>query len=112
MTRCVRPVALASLLAAISPAAGQWSRPTHFHGGVGSTFRPVGLTVTAGWTTPRLFPTYGGGFYGAGTFLPVKANDTDDHKMHLEIGHVSADAAASLNAVKARGGRIVCVAAD
>jgi S-adenosylmethionine:tRNA ribosyltransferase-isomerase len=46
---------------------------------------------------------------GAGTFLPVKANDTDDHKMHLEIGHVSADAAASLNAVKARGGRIVCV---
>jgi S-adenosylmethionine:tRNA ribosyltransferase-isomerase len=46
---------------------------------------------------------------GAGTFLPVKADDTDDHKMHLEIGRVSADAAASLNAVKARGGRIVCV---
>ena len=46
---------------------------------------------------------------GAGTFLPVKADDTDDHKMHLETGHVSAETAARLNAVKARGGRIVCV---
>lgn len=46
---------------------------------------------------------------GAGTFLPVKADDTDDHKMHLELGHVSADTAERLNAVKARGGRVVCV---
>ena len=46
---------------------------------------------------------------GAGTFLPVKADDTDDHKMHFEIGHVSAETAAALNAVKASGGRIVCV---
>lgn len=46
---------------------------------------------------------------GAGTFLPVKADDTDDHKMHLESGYVSAEIAAKLNAVKARGGRIVCV---
>jgi len=46
---------------------------------------------------------------GAGTFLPVKADDTDDHKMHLESGYVSAETAASLNAVRARGGRIVCV---
>lgn len=46
---------------------------------------------------------------GAGTFLPVKADDTDDHKMHFEIGYVDAATAASLNAVKARGGRIVCV---
>ncbi|MQY44580.1 tRNA preQ1(34) S-adenosylmethionine ribosyltransferase-isomerase QueA [Rhizobiales bacterium RZME27] len=46
---------------------------------------------------------------GAGTFLPVKADDTDDHKMHLEIGHVSAKTAKALNDVKARGGRIVCV---
>ncbi|MEZ2132918.1 MULTISPECIES: tRNA preQ1(34) S-adenosylmethionine ribosyltransferase-isomerase QueA [unclassified Sinorhizobium] len=46
---------------------------------------------------------------GAGTFLPVKADDTDDHKMHLEIGHVSAETAARLNTVRARGGRIVCV---
>ncbi len=46
---------------------------------------------------------------GAGTFLPVKADDTDDHKMHLETGHVTAETAARLNAVKTRGGRIVCV---
>lgn len=46
---------------------------------------------------------------GAGTFLPVKADDTDDHKMHLESGYVSAETAARLNAVKATGGRIVCV---
>ncbi|API51754.1 tRNA preQ1(34) S-adenosylmethionine ribosyltransferase-isomerase QueA [Rhizobium leguminosarum] len=46
---------------------------------------------------------------GAGTFLPVKADDTADHKMHLESGYVSAEIAARLNAVRERGGRIVCV---
>jgi S-adenosylmethionine:tRNA ribosyltransferase-isomerase len=46
---------------------------------------------------------------GAGTFLPVKAEDTADHRMHAEIGRVSAATASALNAVKARGGRIVCV---
>jgi len=46
---------------------------------------------------------------GAGTFLPVKADDTTDHIMHEEIGYVSDETAAALNAVKARGGRIVSV---
>lgn len=46
---------------------------------------------------------------GAGTFLPVKADDTDEHKMHSEIGLVSAETAERLNEVKARGGRIVSV---
>jgi S-adenosylmethionine:tRNA ribosyltransferase-isomerase len=46
---------------------------------------------------------------GAGTFLPVKADDTTDHRMHAERGQVSADTAAALNAVRARGGRIVAV---
>lgn len=46
---------------------------------------------------------------GAGTFLPVKAEDTADHKMHHEIGQVSRATASALNAVKARGGRIVSV---
>jgi len=46
---------------------------------------------------------------GAGTFLPVKAEDTADHKMHSERGYVSAENAAALNAARARGGRIVCV---
>jgi S-adenosylmethionine:tRNA ribosyltransferase-isomerase len=46
---------------------------------------------------------------GAGTFLPMKVDDTIDHKMHQEIGYVSAETAEKLNAVKARGGRIICV---
>ena len=46
---------------------------------------------------------------GAGTFLPVKADDTTDHKMHSEWGEVSPETAAALNAVHAAGGRIVCV---
>jgi S-adenosylmethionine:tRNA ribosyltransferase-isomerase len=46
---------------------------------------------------------------GAGTFLPVKADDTEEHKMHSEIGYVSAETAEKLNAVRARGGRIVSV---
>jgi hypothetical protein len=37
---------------------------------------------------------------GAGTFLPIKADDTDDHKMHLESGYVSGETAAKLNAVQ------------
>lgn len=46
---------------------------------------------------------------GAGTFLPVKADDTADHKMHSEWGEVSQEIADALNAVHANGGRIVCV---
>ncbi len=46
---------------------------------------------------------------GAGTFLPVKAEDTADHRMHAEYGELSAGTAARLNAARARGGRIVAV---
>ncbi len=46
---------------------------------------------------------------GAGTFLPMKVDDTEDHKMHSEVGHVSAETADALNAVRARGGRVVAV---
>jgi S-adenosylmethionine:tRNA ribosyltransferase-isomerase len=46
---------------------------------------------------------------GAGTFLPVKADDTRDHRMHAEWGEIGADVAARLSAVRARGGRIVAV---
>jgi S-adenosylmethionine:tRNA ribosyltransferase-isomerase len=46
---------------------------------------------------------------GAGTFLPVKVEDTKDHKMHAEIGVVTAETAEALNAVRARGGRIIAV---
>jgi len=44
---------------------------------------------------------------GAGTFLPVKAEDTADHKMHAEWGEVSAATAEALNRARARGGRII-----
>jgi S-adenosylmethionine:tRNA ribosyltransferase-isomerase len=46
---------------------------------------------------------------GAGTFLPVKADDTADHKMHAEWGSVSAETAHTLNEARAKGGRIVAV---
>ena len=54
----------------------------------------------------RLFVTL---HVGAGTFLPVKADDTADHKMHAEIGHISARTADAINAAKARGSRIIAV---
>ena len=46
---------------------------------------------------------------GAGTFLPVKVDDTDDHVMHHEIGTISPEAAAAINDVRASGGRIISV---
>jgi S-adenosylmethionine:tRNA ribosyltransferase-isomerase len=46
---------------------------------------------------------------GAGTFLPVKAADTADHRMQAETGHVSAQTAAALNDIRRSGGRIVAV---
>ena len=46
---------------------------------------------------------------GAGTFLPVKAEDTAAHPMHAENGLVTAEAAAAVNAARAAGGRIVAV---
>ncbi|WP_374542664.1 tRNA preQ1(34) S-adenosylmethionine ribosyltransferase-isomerase QueA [Sphingorhabdus sp.] len=46
---------------------------------------------------------------GAGTFLPVKADDTDAHRMHSEWGRIDAATAERLNAVRAAGGRIVAV---
>ncbi|HEX4507230.1 MAG TPA: tRNA preQ1(34) S-adenosylmethionine ribosyltransferase-isomerase QueA [Alphaproteobacteria bacterium] len=46
---------------------------------------------------------------GAGTFLPVKADDTDDHVMHEEIGVLTQDTADTINATRRAGGRIVAV---
>ncbi len=46
---------------------------------------------------------------GAGTFLPVKADDTADHQMHAEWGRIDAATADRLNAARARGGRIIAV---
>jgi S-adenosylmethionine:tRNA ribosyltransferase-isomerase len=46
---------------------------------------------------------------GAGTFLPVKAEDTVDHRMHPEWGNVSAVTAEALNRARAADGRIVAI---
>ena len=46
---------------------------------------------------------------GAGTFLPVKVEDTVDHKMHAEWGRIDPVTAARLNAARASGGRLIAV---
>ncbi|WP_395622787.1 tRNA preQ1(34) S-adenosylmethionine ribosyltransferase-isomerase QueA [Sphingomonas daechungensis] len=46
---------------------------------------------------------------GAGTFLPVKAEDTSEHKMHAEWGRIDAEAAKRLNEVRSSGGRLIAV---
>jgi S-adenosylmethionine:tRNA ribosyltransferase-isomerase len=46
---------------------------------------------------------------GAGTFLPVKVEDTNDHAMHAEWGRIDAAVAERLNAARAGGGRLVAV---
>ncbi|MFY9699375.1 MAG: tRNA preQ1(34) S-adenosylmethionine ribosyltransferase-isomerase QueA [Rhodoplanes sp.] len=46
---------------------------------------------------------------GPGTFLPVKAEDTNEHRMHAEWGEVNAATAAALNRARGAGGRIVAV---
>ena len=46
---------------------------------------------------------------GAGTFLPVKADDTADHVMHAEWGSLDAATAARLNAARAAGRRVIAV---
>jgi S-adenosylmethionine:tRNA ribosyltransferase-isomerase len=46
---------------------------------------------------------------GAGTFLPVKSDDTSAHKMHAEWGEISTQTATQLNAARAEGRRIIAI---
>ncbi len=46
---------------------------------------------------------------GAGTFLPVKTEDTNDHKMHAEYGIISEEVATTINQTKQNGGRVIAV---
>lgn len=46
---------------------------------------------------------------GAGTFLPVKADDTEDHAMHAEWGRIDTATAERLNAARGAGGRVISV---
>jgi S-adenosylmethionine:tRNA ribosyltransferase-isomerase len=79
--------------AVAAPTAG-----LHFTPELMKRFQDIGITIE--------FVTL---HVGAGTFLPVKAEDTRDHKMHGEWGEVSAETVARLKQVRARGRRIVAV---
>ena len=46
---------------------------------------------------------------GAGTFLPVKSNDTSQHVMHAEWGRIDAATAERLNVIRQSGGRVIAV---
>ena len=46
---------------------------------------------------------------GAGTFLPVKVEDTNDHRMHAEWGRVTERVVRSIETTKQTGGRVICV---
>ncbi|MBN9361238.1 MULTISPECIES: tRNA preQ1(34) S-adenosylmethionine ribosyltransferase-isomerase QueA [unclassified Devosia] len=46
---------------------------------------------------------------GAGTFLPVKVDDTDDHVMHAEWGDIPAAVVERILAARAKGGRVIAV---
>ncbi|RPF70392.1 tRNA preQ1(34) S-adenosylmethionine ribosyltransferase-isomerase QueA [Aurantiacibacter spongiae] len=46
---------------------------------------------------------------GAGTFLPVKAQDTADHVMHAEWGRIDGATAERLNDIRSDGGRLIAV---
>ena len=46
---------------------------------------------------------------GAGTFLPVKTEDTNDHQMHAEWGNISNEAANTVNETRVNGGRLIAV---
>ena len=82
---------------------------------------PIGAVAapTAGlhWTLPLLAAIDRKGIertmvtlhVGAGTFLPVKVEDTDDHVMHAEIGVVDEPAARAISAAKREGRRVVAV---
>ncbi|HTH98707.1 MAG TPA: tRNA preQ1(34) S-adenosylmethionine ribosyltransferase-isomerase QueA [Stellaceae bacterium] len=54
------------------------------------------------WTTLTLH-------VGAGTFQPVKVDDTRDHVMHAEWGTISAESARRINEARRAGGRIIAV---
>ncbi len=72
----------------------------------GLHFTPISLRALMSRGIDRHFVTL---HVGAGTFLPVKAEDTADHRMHAEWGTIPAETAAKLNETRARGGRIVAV---
>ena len=72
----------------------------------GLHFTPELLAQIDGLGVKRLCVTL---HVGAGTFLPVKVDDTANHIMHSEWGSVSPQTAALINEAKSNGGRLICV---
>lgn len=72
----------------------------------GLHFTPGLLGALAGRGIASAFLTL---HVGAGTFLPVRVEDTNDHVMHAEWGEITAETAETLNTARAEGGRIVAV---
>jgi S-adenosylmethionine:tRNA ribosyltransferase-isomerase len=79
--------------AVAAPTAG-----LHFTEGLMKDFHAIGIA--------QEFVTL---HVGAGTFLPVKAEDTADHKMYAEWGEVPADVAARLRGAREAGRRVIAV---
>jgi S-adenosylmethionine:tRNA ribosyltransferase-isomerase len=69
-------------------------------------FTPALMAALAGRGIGHAFLTL---HVGAGTFLPVKALDTEDHRMHAECFDLGADTVAAIERTRAAGGRVVAV---
>ena len=72
----------------------------------GLHFTDAGLARLAGQGVGAAYLTL---HVGAGTFLPVKVADSDDHPMHGETGRLDAAAAEAINGARAAGGRVIAV---
>jgi S-adenosylmethionine:tRNA ribosyltransferase-isomerase len=72
----------------------------------GLHFTPALLSALAARGVARVAVTL---HVGAGTFLPVKAEDTNDHVLHAEYGIVDEAAATAIEHARAAGGRVVAV---
>ena len=115
---------------ALLHALGELPLPPYITDGPPPAARDVYQTIYARWDGSSAAPTAGLHFteavfarlaahgvqrtaitlhVGLGTFLPVQTEHAEDHKIHEEIISVSEDAAALINATRARGGRIVAV---
>ncbi|SER97757.1 S-adenosylmethionine:tRNA ribosyltransferase-isomerase [Tranquillimonas rosea] len=81
--------------------AGAVAAPTaslHFDDSLLSTLRERGVTFS--YVTLHV---------GAGTFLPVKADDISEHRMHAEWGEITQSTADEISATRAAGGRVIPV---
>ena len=72
----------------------------------GLHFTPALLAALAANNIARVTVTL---HVGAGTFLPVRTENVASHHMHAERGRITAETAATINATRAKGGRIVAV---